>query len=158
MPYRNILLIDDDEDDQELFLEAIDDLAESVVIKVLDNAKTALQVLESKQLMADLIFLDLNMPIMDGQDFLRAIKKNETLKEIPVIVIIPPCNPDFGLKEIIFGVDRKRNPLIEPVPYGVVTTILPVLPDSTVATISLSDKTVNTAAVPPKLTDVAFVK
>jgi CheY-like chemotaxis protein len=108
MPYRNILLIDDDEDDQELFLEAIDDLAESVVIKVLDNAKTALQVLESKQLMADLIFLDLNMPIMDGQDFLRAIKKNETLKEIPVIVLSTTSNPvtikyamELGAKDFI---------------------------------------------------------
>ena len=102
------MLIDDDEDDQELFLEAIDDLAESVVIKVLDNAKTALQVLESKQLMADLIFLDLNMPIMDGQDFLRAIKKNETLKEIPVIVLSTTSNPvtikyakELGAKDFI---------------------------------------------------------
>lgn len=35
----------------------------------------------------DLIFLDLNMPRMNGREFLTAIKANETLNDIPVIVL-----------------------------------------------------------------------
>ena len=93
MTYRNIMLIEDDVDDQEFFLTAIKELTDSVIIRVLDNAKTALQILESKQNPVDLIFLDLNMPLMDGQDFLRILKKNEALNQIPVVVLSTISHP-----------------------------------------------------------------
>ncbi len=48
------------------------------------NGKTALGVLEDVRV--DLIFLDLMMPEMDGLSFLRAIRQNPELQDIPVIV------------------------------------------------------------------------
>jgi CheY-like chemotaxis protein len=87
------MLIEDDVDDQEFFLTAIKELTDSVIIRVLGNAKSALQILESKQEPVDLIFLDLNMPLMDGQDFLRILKKNEALKQIPVVVLSTTSHP-----------------------------------------------------------------
>jgi CheY-like chemotaxis protein len=86
MPYHNILLIDDDEDDQEIFLTALGAVSGSIVCTTISSAREALQKLTGKMVTADLIFLDLNMPIMNGQQFLTEIKKNDALKDIPVIV------------------------------------------------------------------------
>lgn len=86
MRYRNILLIDDDEDDQEIFLAALNDVSNAVQCLAMDKASEALHKLSSKSLTPDLIFLDLNMPFMSGQQFLTEIKKDEGLKNIPVII------------------------------------------------------------------------
>ena len=87
MQYRSILLIDDDEDDQELFQLALGDVARDVQCKVLTSAKEALHHLETGLGTIDLIFLDLNMPIMTGQQFLAELKERQLLDEIPVIVL-----------------------------------------------------------------------
>lgn len=87
MSYHNILLIDDDDDDQEIFLTAIEEVDCEVKCTALSDATEALQKLVSKDLTPDLIFLDLNMPVMNGQQFLTEIKKTEGLKTIPVIII-----------------------------------------------------------------------
>lgn len=86
MLYNNILLIDDDEDDQEIFLMALDELSENFKCTTISSARDALSQLENGQLSPDLILLDLNMPIMNGQQFLAEIKKKESLKHIPVII------------------------------------------------------------------------
>ena len=86
MHYQHVLLIDDDIDDQEIFLTAIKRVSASVNCIALDDATNALQKLIVKDLSPDVIFLDLNMPVMHGQEFLREIKKNEALKNIPVII------------------------------------------------------------------------
>jgi CheY-like chemotaxis protein len=41
------------------------------------NAKKALEILDKGELIPEVIFLDLNMPIMSGQQFLTEIKKRE---------------------------------------------------------------------------------
>jgi len=86
MPYKKILLIDDDPDDHEIFLTALEMVSKSVAFIGLNSAHEALQKLMAKIINADIIFLDLNMPLMNGQQFLKEIKKNEELKAIPVIV------------------------------------------------------------------------
>jgi CheY-like chemotaxis protein len=87
MLYSHILLIDDDDDDQEIFLTAMKELSNSVACTAVSSAQAALHKLETKEVTADVIFLDLNMPIMNGKQFLAELKKNETLKEIPVIIL-----------------------------------------------------------------------
>lgn len=86
MKYEKILLIDDDIDDQEIFLTALNAIPEKITCDVRNNALTALQHLTAQQITPDLIFLDLNMPIMNGQQFLKEIKANDGLKHIPVII------------------------------------------------------------------------
>ena len=86
MGYKNLLLIDDDSDDQEIFLEVLKRLTQPVKCTVYDGAREALQSLISKEIRPDVIFLDLNMPIMSGQQFLVEIKKMEGLKDIPIII------------------------------------------------------------------------
>ena len=87
-------MIDDDEDDQEIFLTAMKELPIKAFCAAESRAEIALGKLRSRQITADLIFLDLNMPIMNGQEFLREIKKNEELKQIPVIVFSTSSHSD----------------------------------------------------------------
>src|SRR5215212_8092715 len=87
MPYRNILLIDDDEDDSEIFQAAVEKLDQPINCIVLKNAGEALDLLRGNELNPDLIFLDLNMPGMNGQQFLLEIKRTEDLKHIPIIIL-----------------------------------------------------------------------
>ncbi|MCE3278560.1 MAG: response regulator receiver protein [Bacteroidetes bacterium] len=86
MPYHHLLLIDDDDDDQEIFLTALEKVSKSVKCTTFNNAKEALEALINKEVEPDVIFLDLNMPLMNGQQFLMEIKKIDSLKKIPVII------------------------------------------------------------------------
>ncbi len=86
MPYRNIVLIDDDKDDQEIFSEAVKDISHVINCTTFFDASMALAELSSMEVAPDVIFLDLNMPVMNGQQFLTQIKKNAGLKNIPVII------------------------------------------------------------------------
>jgi len=67
-----IMLVDDDDDDNFFHARAIKEnkLAETVIIQ--DSAKKALKYLRDKEdPTSDLIFLDINMPVMSGWEFLN---------------------------------------------------------------------------------------
>ena len=93
MAFDKILLIDDDEDDQEIFLSAVKEISSSVNYNYCSSATEALDKLISHQLKPELIFLDLNMPMMNGQQFLSHIKQNKELSSIPVIVFTTSSDP-----------------------------------------------------------------
>ena len=81
------LLVDDDEDDLEIFEIALNDTGESYQCITAANGVDALQKLEKEEAFTpDFIFLDLNMPVMNGVECLREIKKNVRLRDIPVII------------------------------------------------------------------------
>jgi CheY-like chemotaxis protein len=108
MKFRNLLLIDDDEDDQELFIEAAREVIPDIRVTVLPDAAIALEKLSNKTVTADIIFSDLNMPRMTGQQFLLEIKKRPDLKDIPVIIFSTSSHmhtmqlvKDFGAHEFI---------------------------------------------------------
>jgi CheY-like chemotaxis protein len=86
MRYKNILQIDDDDDDLEIFLAAVKELDRSVNIITLNTTTGALEKLTAKEINPDIIFLDLNMPVLSGQQFLKEIKKDPELKQIPVVI------------------------------------------------------------------------
>jgi CheY-like chemotaxis protein len=81
-----ILFIDDDADDKEIFLEAIHDLDPNIHCESAANGAEALEMLMTSDTLPRYIFLDINMPVMDGKSFLEEIKTDDRLKNIPVII------------------------------------------------------------------------
>lgn len=82
---KYILMIDDDEDDQILFQQALNEINKSVTFYTAANGHDALKKLETPP-EPDIIFLDLNMPIMNGFECLSALKKQKRYEHIPVII------------------------------------------------------------------------
>lgn len=80
------LLIDDDEDDRELFELALDDLTDKPAFHSASSCCTALTMLEDGTVKPDFIFLDLNMPQMSGRECLTALKNSIQLAQIPVVI------------------------------------------------------------------------
>ncbi len=85
-PGTTYFIVDDDPDDQELFVEALQGLDESCKCITAFNGQEALKKLNEIPASPDFIFLDLNMPRMNGKQFLAEIKKIKNLRDIPVII------------------------------------------------------------------------
>jgi CheY-like chemotaxis protein/DNA-binding XRE family transcriptional regulator len=85
-----LLCIDDDPEDVELFCDAINTINTGVNCVVAHNGKEGIDLLQT--LRPDLIFLDLNMPVMDGRETLKRIRNNERLKKIPVYIFSTTSN------------------------------------------------------------------
>lgn len=82
-----LLIVDDDADDRQLFIDAVKDFDEDIVCVSAKDGKDALDLLNDLNTsLPDYIFLDLRMPRFNGKRCLMEIKKNERLKEIPVII------------------------------------------------------------------------
>ena len=57
------------------------------------NGKEALKVLKKEP--ANLIIVDLMMPKMSGEEFLKNVKKNKKIRDIPVIIVTAKRDVDF---------------------------------------------------------------
>jgi CheY-like chemotaxis protein len=83
-----ILIVDDDSEDRELFREAIAEIDSDSAIQChsAKDGKDALHEMNHGPVLPDFIFLDINMPIMNGRECLIEIKKHTRLRQIPVIM------------------------------------------------------------------------
>ena len=88
MKGRHILWADDDTDDLMLMRQVLQELGDNYNITEVYNGKEAIDYLEKGKEASNLpclIILDMNMPVMDGKETLSRLKKDEDLKEIPVV-------------------------------------------------------------------------
>lgn len=86
MEIRSILYIDDDTDDQEFFQIALRSVNGDISLHTAKNGLDAFDKLGNMASKPGLIFLDLNMPLMDGKQFLGKIKNDPQLKHIPIAI------------------------------------------------------------------------
>lgn len=85
--YRNLLLVDDDEDDHEFFKEAVKDIDSSIVCTCYFDGEKTLKLLQTTDAsLPDLIILDSNMPRLNGRQILSELKKDNKLRAIPVVM------------------------------------------------------------------------
>ncbi len=83
---KPVLLLEDDEVDQESVSRAFKALRITNPLVIAGNGEEGLvYLLDKANKLPCLILLDLKMPRMDGLEFLREIKKDEHLKQIPVV-------------------------------------------------------------------------
>lgn len=83
----SILLVDDDKIERLKFKKVCQEVNfESNVFEAKDG-ETALRLLDDCKTSFDLIISDLNMPRMDGFEFLSTLKKNSEFKNIPIVIM-----------------------------------------------------------------------
>ncbi|MBT8264661.1 MAG: response regulator [Muriicola sp.] len=83
----NILFIEDDAIETMKLNRTISKLDEQHTIIQATNGEEALSVLRTGTKLPDIILLDLNMPRMNGIEFLQILKKDEILKFLPTIIL-----------------------------------------------------------------------
>ena len=81
---RTVLVIEDEPLDREMLAEI---LAEQYIVLAAENGKEGLEVLKKNREYISAIFLDLQMPVMDGYEFLKQVNSDPALRQIPVIVM-----------------------------------------------------------------------
>lgn len=90
---KTVLLVDDDKDDREIFIEALAQIDESLNCITAENGEEAIAKLSATGFIPNYIFLDLNMPRMNGRECLIEIKSIKDLESIPVIIYTTSSHP-----------------------------------------------------------------
>lgn len=98
---KNILLIDDDEDEMKIFEEALQRAGVDCACKWAKNWEQLLK--EISFPLPDMIFLDLNMPRLNGFEYLANLKKNGFFSAVPVIIYSTGMNNDIKNKGVALG-------------------------------------------------------
>jgi CheY-like chemotaxis protein len=93
MNKKIIFLADDDSDDTEMFSEALLGIESDITFHCADNGREALQKLNELTALPHLIFLDINMPVMNGWQCLKVLKAEDRYKHIPVVMISTSTHP-----------------------------------------------------------------
>ncbi|WON74010.1 response regulator [Nitrosospira sp. Is2] len=85
---KPILVVEDDQVDTMTVIRALNEIQVTNPLVHVENGEEALAYLQdSKTEKPCIILLDLNMPIMNGIEFLQAVKNDKQLKRIPVVVL-----------------------------------------------------------------------
>ena len=95
---RHVLIVEDEMINREILGNL---LSSDYEVHYADNGRSALDILKAKGHIFSLILLDLLMPVMDGFEFLEAVKKDDMLRPIPVIVMT--SEKDAEVKSIRMG-------------------------------------------------------
>jgi CheY-like chemotaxis protein len=85
---KPILLIEDDEVDIMTVKRALRDLKVTNQLVSIGDGEEAIEYLRTESATKPcIILLDLNMPKMDGGEFLKVVKADKALKKIPVVIL-----------------------------------------------------------------------
>lgn len=96
-PIRNILLVDDDLDDSYIFEVALREVSSTITLTRENSCEQILKALEDCY--PDLVFLDINLPKVDGFECLKLIHENAAYCNIPIVMYSSSQSP----KEIEFA-------------------------------------------------------
>lgn len=81
-----VLYADDDADDVEMFQEILREIDRSILFLYATDGLQALKVLRESIVLPDIVFLDINMPLINGKECLMEIRRDEYLKKLPVVM------------------------------------------------------------------------
>ncbi|MCF7974041.1 MAG: response regulator [Phycisphaerae bacterium] len=124
---KSLLLIEDDSIDAMAIKRALDHTGEIDQFIHLGNGEEGLEyLLSDSNEMPYMIMLDLNMPRMNGLEFLEEIKKNQTLCRIPVVVLTTSteaCDIDQTFSHSVAGY------MVKPIDYNKMVEIIHTVND-----------------------------
>ncbi|MGL2967165.1 response regulator [Flavobacterium sp. XGLA_31] len=82
---KTIYYLDDDFDDLGFFKEIVEELGHTV--KIFSDGRKLLSALASQEDYPDIIFLDVHMPVLNGEEILEIIMKSDDLKHLSVVMV-----------------------------------------------------------------------
>jgi CheY-like chemotaxis protein len=114
LPINKVLLIDDDAAANYLSKELLENLNAANEIETAESCLKALELIKQADC-ADVIFLDIKMPGIDGFDFLERLKKLALDKNIKVVMLTSSVRPEdklraFSYKAVIDYVEKPLTP------------------------------------------------
>jgi len=83
---RSIFLVDDDCDEQMLFSDAFASVLPKEKLRTFDSAIALLDCLKNAETLPCILFLDLNMPLMDGIECLQEIRRDPRYEKLFVVI------------------------------------------------------------------------
>ncbi|MDB4297726.1 response regulator [Flavobacteriaceae bacterium] len=89
-----VLVIEDNFIEVMKFKKAIQKIGIAIDLFEASNGQIAIDKLTNKEVSPDLILLDLNMPDVNGIEFLKLIKANDSLRHIPMVILTTSSNPE----------------------------------------------------------------
>jgi len=100
----NILIIDDDTDDSDFLRDAIQQISPRTNCTIVSSSDEALEGLQTKQIpRPDLIFLDLNMPRINGMQCLGKLKATAGMSEVPVVIYTTSKSHEQNVESLKLG-------------------------------------------------------
>lgn len=100
---RVLFIVDDDEDDINLFVEAVNEIDETIKCFKAKNGEEALNRLRELEMLPAIIFLDLNMPKIDGWAVLKQLKASANFQHIPVVIYSTSRDAQDKIKALQLG-------------------------------------------------------
>lgn len=86
MAKLRFLIVDDDSDDAQLLTEALGRASPNIICDCVTDGEQVFSLLDGNTEWPQMIFLDINMPVMDGWHCLEGLKQHEQYKDIPVLM------------------------------------------------------------------------
>jgi CheY-like chemotaxis protein len=120
MTVNSILLVDDDQVCTFLLSKTLERLGYANKLNTAINGEEAIRLLtdndQATRIFPDIIFLDLNMPVMDGFDFLDAYDKLEFSgkERTKIIIVTSSQDPDDIERTKKYGINAYLNKPIRP--------------------------------------------
>lgn len=111
---EKILIVDDDTEHTKIIKELLEDCNRGYEVICVNNGLECLELLDklssNKEMLPNLILLDIMMPLMDGWETFHHLRKSSAYKEIPVIFF--SARKDFFAKKYggFFGTDFLQKP------------------------------------------------
>ncbi len=116
-----VMLIDDNEDDNFYHQVVLERAGVAKNVQIASTAFEALDFLTKGTVIPDIIFLDINMPAMDGWEFMEEYMRSTANKKVLIIVLTTSLNPaDREYSKNKSGITEFRT---KPLTYEMVTEI-----------------------------------
>lgn len=119
------LLIDNDRDDQDIFILALQQVDRNILCKTADGGQQALELLRSEpSYIPSFIFIDMNMPLMNGCQCLSRIRETEQLSGVPIYMYSTSASPDAVAEAKALG---ATDFLVKPNSFSQLVKLLSVI-------------------------------
>lgn len=120
-----ILLVEDDKVDVMAIKRVLKEAGISNSLDVANDGEESLKFLKnSENEKPDIILLDLNMPVMNGIEFLKIVKQEDSLKEIPVVVLTVSREDQDMVDSLNLGVAGYLNKPVDGKDFSDITRLL----------------------------------